>query len=336
MKTLKINEKCNGCGLCIMNCEYLRENAEGNAEFIAGRYIQEEDIANVTKVVGECPCGAIQIVEESNTQKNGVEGAREVIEKLKKQIDGITIKRQSDLKFDAKNYAIPVPYSAKDHIRNYSSESQARSAAKDEFNRLCYSESAYRPILKKIFVEYKVNVLKPYYDCSDIEGNIYYEYNQKIREILAKTYAEINSLVGAKVPESWKNFSVYFSNNDWEIKMIAEFDERSTSSGIISALKDLSHTSIDDYVSDMDFDYDEVYAGEGMFGRTKYKNEWYFTDFRRAAESFIDDLKWAIGYQASDIQEEATNLVDQALKSFENKLKDELQKKIVEIEKYIA
>lgn len=335
MKILRVGENCDGCGLCIMNCDYLQENADGNAEFISGKYIMDSDYENVKNVVAECPCNALEIVENNITNKQGKEGAKEVVAKIKKQIADISVKKQSDLKFDAKNYYISIPYSSKDRIAKYSSESQAKSAARDEFNRLCYSETAYRPILKKIFVEYKVKVLKPYYDSSDKEGNVYYLYNKQARELLKNTYAEITSLIGKKIPESWKDFSVYYSERDWEVKLIAEFDERSTSSGIISALKDLSHTSLSDYVSYMDFDYNEVYAGEGLFGRTKYKNEWYFSDFRGAAKTFIDDLTWAVGYQASDIQEEATKLVDNALKTFEKKLKDELIKKVSELEKYI-
>lgn len=335
MKVLEVNEKCNGCGLCIINCEYLYENIDGNAEFIAGGYIAEKDLQKVEKVIAECPQVAIILKEEKSTAKRGIDGAKEVIENLKKQVDSIKIIRNSDLKFNVENYYIPIPRSSKAHRSDYSSESQARSVARDEFSRLCYSESAYRPILKKIFVEYKVNVLRPYYDCQDSEGNIYYEYNKQVRELLARTYAELNSLLGDTIPESWKNFSVYFSNNDWEVKILSEFDERSTQSGIISEMKSISYTSLDDYVDEMDFDYYEAYAGEGLFGHTKYKEKWSFKDFDKAAGSFIRDLKWAISYQSSEIQEGAVSLVDDALNSFEKKIKDELKKKIVEIEKIV-
>ena len=335
MKILEVNEECNGCGLCIMNCDYLQENIDGNAEFVAGRYISEKDLEGVKKVIEECPQGAIILKEESSTGKRGAEGAKEVIENFKKQVESIKIVRQSDLKFNVENYYIYTPRSSKDYRSDYSSESQARSVARDEFNRLCYSESAYRPMLKKIFVEYKVNVLKPYYDCHDSEGNVYYEYNKQVRELLARTYAELNSLLGDKIPESWKNFSVYFSDNDWEVKILAEFDERSTQSGIISEMKSRSYTSLDDYLDEMDFDYYEAYAGEGLFGRTKHKKKWSFKGFHKAAESFIKDLKWSIDYQSSEIQEGAISLVDDALNSFDKKLKDELKKKIAEVEKLI-
>lgn len=97
------------------------------------------------------------------------------------------------------------------------------------------------------------------------------------------------------------------------------FDERSTCSEIISTLKDLSATGLNDYVNHMDFDYDERYAGEGLFGKTKYKNMWYFNNFHEAAKSFIDDLSWAIGHMSSDIEESAVNTVNCALGEFEKR-----------------
>lgn len=36
MKKIEVNTMlCDGCGLCIVNCKYLKENENGNAEFIS-------------------------------------------------------------------------------------------------------------------------------------------------------------------------------------------------------------------------------------------------------------------------------------------------------------
>lgn len=74
--------------------------------------------------------------------------------------------------------------------------------------------------------------------------------------------------------------SFYLTEKDWNIEFIKMFDEKSTSSRIITALKDLSNTSLNDYILYMDFDYDEQYAGEGLFGKIKYKKEWYYSGFK--------------------------------------------------------
>ncbi|RUL51928.1 ferredoxin [Lysinibacillus antri] len=336
MKQIHVNEKCSGCGLCIVNSPYLQENAEGNAEPVAGMAIQEKDMDSVMKVVGECPESALQIVETGNTNKTGAAGITDIINALKNQCDNFSVKKvsNSDIKLNIKDYYIPIPSSSREYKRDYSSESSAKSAAKDEFNRLCYSETAFRPMIKKVFVEYKVNVLKPYYTCTDTEDSAYYAYNQQIRKLLSDAYAEIGEVLGGnnKIPEDWKKFSVYLKEKDGNIVQLTMFDERSTSSGIISTMKDISHTGLNDYVNGMDFDYDEKYVGEGLFGKVKYKNVWYYSGFHDAAKEFIDDLTWAIGHMSSDIEEGVVIDVNHALKSFEKKVKEELSAKISELE----
>lgn len=340
MKQISVSNKCNGCGLCVMNCsKYLRENAEGNAEFISGSAVTAEDMNIVNKVVSECPEHALAVIETGNTQKKGSEGVQEVISHLKKICEDLSVKRitNADVKLNKDDYYIAAPWSTKQFKAIYSSESAAKSAAREEFNKLCYSESAYRPVLKKVFVEYKLKVLKPYYTCEDTENSAYYIYNKQVREALADAYAEISDLLGGskKIPEGWKLFSVYYAENDWMIGPIKCFDERSTNSGIISELKSSSYTSLDYYVSQMDFDYEEQYEGEGLFGQSKYKRKWYFSGFENSAEEYVKDLKDAIGYQSDEIEDGAVRCVNSALEDFEKKIKAEFMKKIKELEEYV-
>lgn len=339
MKQINVSKECNGCGLCVMNCSYLKENDEGNAEFIKGMTISENDIKNVEQVISDCPKKALSIVNVSGTSKSGVAGVREVLDKLKKSVDDFKITKidNSEVKLDVKKYRLTIPYSSREGRREYSSESSAKSAARDEFSRLCYSESAYRPMIKQVFVEYKVNVLKPYYTCEDNETSVYYQYNVQMRDLLSNAYAEIKSLLGNAmcVDEDWMSFSVYPKKEDWEIEVLSRFDERSTSSGIISSLKDLNYTSLNDYVSYMDFDSSEEYAGEGLFGKTRFKTVWYFTGFRDAAKSYIDDLTWAIQHMSSDIEEGAVENINSIMESLEKSIKEEMKRKICLIEKSI-
>jgi ferredoxin len=340
MKQISVNRNCSGCGLCIVNCHYLQENAEGNAEPVIGKIIQEKDLEIIKKVIEECPESALQIVDIGTTSRKGGEGITDVISSLKDKCNSFSVKKvsNSDVRLDCKDYDIPIPNTGKEYSRDYSSESSAKSTAKEEFRHLCYSETAYRPMIKKIFVEYKVNVLKPYYTCVDTEESAYYIYNKYIRELLSNAYAEICDLSGGncRVPESWKSFSVYLSERDWEIKLLKEFDTRSTSSGIIADLKDRGeYTSISWYVDRFDYDYDETYVGEGLFGKQKYKDMWYFSGFYEVAKEFIDDLKGSIDSMSSDIEDGAVNCINYALESFDKKVKEELIAKISELEKYV-
>nr|MBP3598323.1 hypothetical protein [Eubacterium sp.] len=337
MKQIKVNDKCTGCGLCTVESTYLKENAEGDAEAIPGVSIKESDMKMVQKIVAGCPENALEIVETGNAVSKGKAGVREIIEALKQQCDSFRVTKvcNSDIKLKAEDYYISTPYSVKDYVQKYSSENAAKSAAREEFNRLCYSESAYRPILKKIFVEYKLNILKPYYTSTNEENSFFYPYNQKMKEVLANTYAELLDVLGeeCKLPQSWKDFSISVQESEvaeLTVSVLKNFEERSTNSGIIHELKNIS--GINDYLSDIDVDYDEEYIGEGRFGKSKYKKVWYFTGFNTAAKSYIDDLKWAINYMSSDIEEGAVKLVNCIIEQYESEVKAKLNQKIAELE----
>lgn len=339
MRQIKVSEKCNGCGLCIVNCGYLKENTEGNAEPVEGKAINDNDLKMIEKIVNDCPEKALSIVNKSLTSISGKAGLKDLIEILKKTSNNFSIKKitAKDVKLSIKDYYIAVPYSSKENNRDYNSESQAKSAAKDEFNKLCYSETAYRPMIKKVFVEYKVNVLKPYYTCEDVEASVYFSYNKEIRKLLADVYAEAHEICGGScaLSESWKDFNAYLSDRDFSISFLKEFDGRSTSSGIISDLQDRGeYTSLNWYVDRMDFDYDEIYEGEGLFGKSKYKKKWYFSGFYSSANEFIEDMKSSFDSMSNDISEGAADLVNSALRDFEKLLKEKLKEKISEFESW--
>lgn len=340
MKQISVNRNCSGCGLCIVNCHYLQENAEGNAEPVAGKAIHDKDLESVKKVIAECPEHALHIVETGNTNKKGVAGISDIISALKNQGNSFAVKKvsNSDVRLNSKDYYIEIPSSSKEYRSDYTSKGSAKSTAKDEFNRLCYSKTAFRPMVKKVFVEYKVNVLRPYYTCTDTEDSAYYVYNQQIRKFLSDLYLEIDEVLGEnnKVPESWKEFNVYLSEKDRAIELLKTFDERSISSGIISDLRDRGeYTSLSWYVDRLNFDYDETYVGEGLFGKSRYKDMWYFSGFYEEAKEFIDDLKGSIDSMSRDIENGAVSSVNYALETFEKKVKEELNAKIADLEKYM-
>lgn len=150
MKQIKVNDKCFGCSLCIVNSPYLEENTEGNAEPIPEKAIKSEDIDAINRVIMDCPVGALEIVK-TETSNKGKAGVNDVISSLSKKCEAPKIKavERADVKLNIKNHPISVPYSTKDSRYEYTSEGSAKSAARDEFNRLCYSETAYRPLIKK-------------------------------------------------------------------------------------------------------------------------------------------------------------------------------------------
>lgn len=339
MKQIIVSSKCNGCGLCIVNSPYLQENEEGYAQPVPGKAIKDSDLQSITTTVNECPEKALSIIETGKATMPGRDGMMQIIEGLKKQCNALSVKTisSSDVAFREKDYSISIPVSNKEYRRDYPSESSAKKAAKDEFCRLCYSESAYRPLLRKIFVEYKVNVLRPYYTCEDIPESAYYQYNEIVRKQLADAYAEISAVLGeGKLSKAWTTFSVYPKTKDWLIKELKNFDERSIGSGIMSDFKSRGkYTSLSYYVDMIDYDYDEHYVGEGRFGQAKYKNVYYFSGLNAEIREFIDDLRSSIDNRSDYITDVAVELINPEFEIFEGELKKAFMSKIDELKKLL-
>lgn len=287
MREIVVDSKCMGCGQCVLNCVYLKENEEGKACFVKEMDIPDSDLPGVNKVIEQCPVSALSIRTVSVASGAEKEVLQKIVSQLEKDIAEVKIPRitESDIKFVESDYSIMPVYSNNEYAAKYSSESQARSAARSEFQKLLYSESAYRPMLKQVFVDYKVKVLKPYYTYENNNNSYYFRFNQKYMDKLRVYYSDIKRALGDKCSllESWKEFEVYPATGKGgigdEIDTARFFDERSLSSGIMTEMKNDRYTSLDYYIDSMDFDYQEEYAGEGLFGSTKMKKKWYFTGF---------------------------------------------------------
>ena len=275
------------------------------------RFPLREDTGLTSKSTGY---GALNVTDSDTVGKAGKSDLKDLVSRLKSKSQESAVKKvtSSDIPFNTKEFPLPTPHSSKDRYPTYNSESQAKSAARDEFRRLCSSESAYRPMLKKVFVEYKVKYLKPFYTFDGSKDSAYYPYVKDMTDFLAAIYTEAKILYGDRfsLPEKWKEFDVSLSSNEnYAVESLPRFDELSTSSEIIAALKNIV-SNLDAYVDYLDFDYDEEYDGEGMFGKSKYKKKYYFTGINSAIKDFIKDLAWAVDLQSSDICEDAVNDVN--------------------------
>lgn len=340
MKKLCVSEKCNGCGQCVMETDLLTEDSKGNAVAVDGKFIDELKLSDIKRIVSECPVGALFINEVSSTSKKGKAGLNELLAKLESKYGKYSILSvpSSEFKFNPKDYYIPVPHSPNEYRRNYNSRSSARSAASSDFSKMLYSESAYRPILKKIFVEYKMKVLSPYMTCTESKESYYYTINSKIEKELKDIYAEACSLCDGKfaLPKEWADFKVYPSQKQYSpIYFVEHFEDRSTSSGIIAEMKSSSYTQLSYYVDQMDYDYDEIYVGRGVFG-DKTKEMWYFSGFSEAAKEYIDDLMSAITGGDPGIEENAADAVREVLAEYNKNVQETLKTKIEQFKKIIG
>jgi len=342
MREIIVSKKCMGCGQCVMESKYLEETPEGNAKFISGGDVSDNDVDAVNKVIASCPVQALSLKEISATSQRGTAAIKEIIDKLSADINSVNIPKitERDIPFKEEDYYLSAPYSSKEYNACYKSESQARSAARDEFERLLYRESAFRPMIKKIFVEYKTKVLKPYYTYENTEKSYYYKFNEQYAKKLGMYYSDVVKAVGNPkvLPESWKEFNVFpatgkGSERD-ECDPVRFFDLRSTSSGIMAEMRSDQYTSLSYYVDQMDYDYNEEYVGEGFFG-TKTRQNWYFSGFSAEADEFVKDLKSAMRLADPGIEGSGVSVVNDAIRMYEDKVKTTLRERLEALKKLL-
>ena len=328
-------EECIACGQCILMTDLLVETAEGKAAAASKGYIDDSFMAQAQDIVSDCPAQALRIIEVGQAQNIGGKGLAELKTALENQLrsfkfPSITTKH---INFKADNYAISVPFAQGEYNYAYSSESGARRAGKEEFDRILYSQ--YRPIILSVFVQYKNDKLQPFYTCERTEKSFYYGVNREIEKILQAIATEAEAVTNGKckLPQDFTEFNVYPNHRKDGYLDIAlkGFENRSTQSGIIAALKDLSHTSLNDYAEGIDTDDSEEYDGEGFFGNSKYKTKWCYSGIQSVCEDYIKDLKWAMDYV--DIDEAALEVVNSVVNEYIQEAKKAIESKIAEFSK---
>lgn len=310
MKKIIINEKCNGCGMCIVKCpRCFEENADGDTQVINGVFADETDKV-LSEVIAQCPVNAISFGE--SVDKNKL--IQEELNKLKELAEGITVNRE-DIAF-TDNYCVVTtfPYIGSSGY-DYSSSSSAERAGMSEFKN-----RAWPCIDDKILdciTTYRVNIIKPYYSTD--ERSVYTQFNKKVIDVLT---ALANIVGKGDLPSDFCNVDVY-PERDTVWKML-EKGEIIGSNFIGIVRREFSY-SPSNYESNIDWDDMEDYRG-----RDKYCYR-----AQDAVEELRRDVQNAVRWARSDIEDGALGYVKGIVNSYNRNLKICLEKKIAEIKKYV-
>ena len=336
MKKFQVSEKCNGCGMCTVTCDYLTEDENGKAQPVEGKVISDDELEKIKKVIEECPVQALKIIESGMTKKDGQAGIDEIVNILKNKSNAYNVKRitREDVPFDVEYWHFDFPYMSYDEgDAKFGSERAAKSAARREFVDQVFCESAYKPKLKELFVDYKVRQIKKYY--SESADSVYTSYIQDCEKILKNVKGEIEELANGtvKIPDSWCKVSLPVEDN-YMYQALCDYEIQSERSEIISDLKsDRDYASADWYVDWMRFDSSESYE-YGMF-RTKTVEKWYYTGFNRAVEHFEKNLLRSAKHKKRNIEEFASNQINHFLQDFEKRIREMFKEKVTELEQYL-
>lgn len=212
----------------------------------------------------------------------------------------------------------------------YSSKSAAKSAARSVFMDQCYSEQAYRPKLKEIFVNYKVNKLRPYYLDPAQKESAYYDYVQKVNLFL-QNIAEVLKANRIGIDEKWKIYA--YPVDEYTYYGLEHFDDRSTYSGIIQKLKDRGEfTSADWYIDhNVSITPELIEIKKSLFGGDREVYKYYYSGVYSAAGEFGKDLGKAIARKSYEITKDAINEINTQLEKLEEDIHKQLCNKIDEL-----
>lgn len=318
MKQIIINEKCNGCGMCIVKCpNYFEENDDGNAQVIKG-VLAGNDVVLDT-VISECPVKAISLGNSVDKKQS----VQEELDKLKVLASGLTVKKDDIAFTDSYSYIINFPYIGSSRYE-YRSSSSAESAGLDAFTSKAYSQIDSK--ILDCITTYRVNVIKPYYSTD--ERSVYTIFNKKIIDILTA----IANLIGKdKLPSDFCKFDVYPERDTvWKMLETGEI----VGENFVSIVKRQFEYSSSYYRTYIDYDDTEVTEyGRGMFGRDREVTKYNY-NAQDAVNELRSDLQNAVRWAKSDIEDGVLGYVNGLINSYNRNLKACLDKKIQEIKKF--
>jgi len=305
MREVKINEKCNQCGICMVKCPaYFVEDADGNIKVLSSGVNETTELKSA---VDACPVKAIEFGAEVDVKKS----IQTYISELEKLKTGITV-TENDIAFnEAYTRNVYVP-SAGMSGYNYKSSSQAERAGYDAFVNRSYSQID-NLILERI-TDYRVTEIKPYYTTGS--ESVYSRNNQKIADILKA----VSIIVGAdKLPADFCKIDVYPDTSDVVWKMLNRGEI--VSDNYIGIVKREFDYSASDYKTYIDWDDSEDYRGKSI----------YNYNANDASRELGSDLANALRYAKSDIEDATLGYVKVLVDSYNRNIKACLERKISSI-----
>lgn len=308
MKAIKINEKCNQCGVCVVKCPaYFAEDEEGNVKTLAPSV---NETAELKSAMDSCPERAVELGEEVDIKKS----IQEYMSQLNKS--GITVTKDDIAFYEAYTRPVYVPSAGVSHYE-YRSSSRAERAGYDAFVSISYSQID-NLILERI-TNYRVTEIKPYYTTDS--KSVYAKNNQKVADILKA----VSVLLGSdKLPSDFCSVDVYPDTNNIVWKMLNRGEI--ISDNFIGMVKREFNYGASEYKTYIDWDDMEDYRGKDVYNYNACD----------ASRELGKDLGNALRWAKSDIEDGAIGYVKELVGSYNKNLKVCLEEKIQAIKKLLT
>lgn len=330
-KKVVVLSGCIACGLCTAS-EYIEENVDGTVAPKGGVVLTAEDERAFQSFMEECPAKVLSVEEVTSKMKE------EIVTQMKHEAETfeLLVPTMESIYYEKERIKINAPGIVFGEMRyEYSSIGQAREAARQAIDKGFYSQR--KTAVQNIIKDYQVAKLSIYFEYKEIPENFYYSANQYARKILEGWVQEIRlSKPEVMIPEE-----LLIIQTRPDSKLIKEF-QRFIKTGILdfagSILAELSGSlySLSSYVDYCDFDDQEIYAGEGMFGRSKYKKRWCFRNTSKAFKEMEKDLEGECKSSFNEkIAEQVYSCIKGIIEEYSKNLREELKSKANELKKIV-
>lgn len=329
-KKIVVLPGCMACGLCTAS-SYIKENPDGTVVPKGGVVLQEEEVSEFQTFVNECPAKVLQL--ETVTSKT----KPQIIAQMEQEAEtfALPIPTKESVSFEKEKIKIEAPAGVYGEYQyNYSSYNRAKEAAKQAIDRAFYSQR--KTAVQNVINRYQIDKLSPYYDYKESADNFYYAANQAAQKKLDQWVQEVLLYKsGITIPEQLLKIQ---TRPDSTLKYYLSFIKTDILSFADSILAELSDSvySLSSYVDYCDIDSDEVYAGEGMFGRTKYVTKYCFNHTSEALREMKKDLEGECRASFDEkIVTQAYSVIKVLVEQYSKNLKGELKGKIGELKKLL-
>ena len=333
MRLFCVSSSCTACGECTLQTSLLLEDATGHVYPAADRYIKDSDLPFANELVNMCPAHALSIIEK----KAAVLDPDEMITQLKQKLESVEIpnKPNCDLSFCPEKYQISYALVPDEGCYDYSSEREALSEGRSRFSEMFWDRR--KEFALSYLAQYKVDVLSPFYNFSDLDRTWYAQFSKRIEEILKKAKAELCAATGNDEILPW-DFTTFRpeSNEDFQSRckhQAGDIDSTSYVDAFFDGFDESRYKQryFEEFICSRS---QYTVVGQNRRGDNKYKFLYAFCKVNEQGQRLVERigncLKYAASYSSRLAIDKAAerNILPSLINDYQNLVRETIKKKV--------
>ena len=325
MLILNVNEKCNGCGGCL-ETDYFEETSEGFAKAKEGIIISKNDTSLVHEIIENCPCDAIDLIEDGKGEKDLKHILEEAVNKLK-SVENIPEVNEDDIEFNPNCFLISIDHDFIEDYNEYHSYDSAFSHMRSEFYPIWNMRETYAYDAFQLYIK---RDLRRYWSDTE-ENSVYYIKKKELADILNTIKNQLTSL-GVKSIDFEKFTAIDIKLDEYAIMSLCDSEQAAKSWAGQVAEKMDKYGGINSILHAGKVERCTSYK-DTLFGNTKEVTRWMYDGCWDVRDKFIDTLLHDMQFVA---KLEADKKVNAIINSFNKELDKFVDEHVQQLEQLYA